>query len=339
MASLVLKNISKIFDNKVTAVKNFNLEIADKEFIIFVGPSGCGKSTALRMIAGLEEITGGELYIDGKKMNDEPAAKRDIAMVFQNYSLYPHMTVYDNIAFGLSVRKVPKPVIRQKVLEVSRILGLEDLLERKPKALSGGEKQRVAMGRAIVREPKVFLMDEPLSNLDARLRVQMRLEIAKLHQRLQTTFIYVTHDQIEAMTLGDRIVVMKEGEIMQTGTPDNLYNQPANLFVAGFIGTPSMNFADSSLFPEAGVQDAILGVRAEDIILGKGHQTATIETKEMHGADTYVNLNYQGQALTARLDTTSAANLPEQVLFSINSNKIHLFHKNTGERTTSSQSI
>ena len=332
MASLDLKEITKIYDNSVTAVKNFSLGIEDKEFIIFVGPSGCGKSTALRMIAGLEEITAGELFIGGKKMNDVPASERDIAMVFQNYSLYPHMTVYDNIAFGLAVRKVPKPEIRQKVLEVSRILDLEDLLERKPKALSGGQKQRVAMGRAIVREPKVFLMDEPLSNLDAKLRVQMRLEIAKLHRRLQTTFIYVTHDQIEAMTLGDRIVVMKDGEIMQTDTPDNLYNRPANLFVAGFIGTPAMNFVDSGLFPELGLQDAILGVRAEDVYIGKGGLPATVESKEMHGADSFVNLSCQDQTLVARIDSAGAKDLPEQALISVNPARIHLFDKTSGER-------
>ncbi|MCL2766328.1 MAG: ATP-binding cassette domain-containing protein, partial [Peptococcaceae bacterium] len=306
MASLALKGITKIYDNKVVAVKNFDLEIQDKEFIIFVGPSGCGKSTALRMIAGLEEITGGELYIDGNKMNGVPAAKRDISMVFQNYSLYPHMTVYDNIAFSLSVRKVPKPEIREKVMEVCKILELEKLLTRKPKALSGGEKQRVAMGRAIVRNPKVFLMDEPLSNLDAKLRVQMRMEITKLHQRLQTTFIYVTHDQVEAMTLGDRIVVMNEGEIMQADTPENLYNRPANLFVAGFIGTPSMNFLDSTLFPELGAENAIAGVRPEDVHPGKGNLTAKVESKELHGADTYVTLTCQEQTLVARLDAATA---------------------------------
>ena len=340
MASLELKAINKIYDRDVAAVKDFSLAIEDREFIIFVGPSGCGKSTALRMIAGLEEITGGELLIDGQRMNEVPAAARDIAMVFQNYSLYPHLTVYDNIAFGLSVRKVPKAEIRQKVLAVSKILGLEELLTRKPKALSGGEKQRVAMGRAIVREPKVFLMDEPLSNLDAKLRVQMRLEIAKLHQRLQTTFIYVTHDQIEAMTLGDRIVVMKDGAIMQIDTPENLYNKPANLFVAGFIGAPAMSFVESSLFPELNLPDAILGVRAEDVFIGQdsqakapaGGQAATVESKEIHGADAYVTLSCQGQTLTARLEASAAKQLPAQVQLTINPAKIHLFDKTTEAR-------
>jgi len=329
LASLELREISKVYDNGVVAVKNFSLEIADKEFVIFVGPSGCGKSTALRMIAGLEEITAGELYIDGQLMNRVAPAKRDIAMVFQNYSLYPHMTVYDNIAFSLSLRKVPKPEIRRKVLEVSQALGLADLLDRKPNVLSGGEKQRVAMGRAIVREPKVFLMDEPLSNLDAKLRVQMRAEITKLHQRLQTTFIYVTHDQIEAMTLGDRIVVMKEGEIMQTDTPENLYNRPANLFVAGFIGAPAMNFLDTSLLPTLNLPSAILGIRPEDVLLTQGNLTATLENKEMHGADTIVYLNYQDQTITARVDTALAKELGQEVSFTVDPAKIHLFDKET----------
>ena len=235
MASLSLKHIYKIYPNGFNAVKDFNLEIEDKEFIIFVGPSGCGKSTTLRMIAGLEEISKGELYIDGKLMNDVEPKDRDIAMVFQSYALYPHMSIYDNMAFGLKLRKVPKAEIDKKVKEAARILDIEHLLDRKPKLLSGGQRQRVAMGRAIVREPKVFLMDEPLSNLDAKLRVQMRLEISKLHQRLQTTIIYVTHDQTEAMTLGTRIVVMKDGVVQQVDTPQNLYDRPCNLFVAGFI--------------------------------------------------------------------------------------------------------
>ena len=245
MASLSLKNICKVYENGFEAVKDFNLEVEDKEFIIFVGPSGCGKSTTLRMIAGLEEITSGELRIDGKIMNDVEPKDRDIAMVFQNYALYPHMTVFDNMAFGLKLRKVPKDQIKAKVEEAARILDLEKLLDRKPKALSGGQRQRVAMGRAIVRNPKVFLMDEPLSNLDAKLRVQMRAEIASLHNRLGATIIYVTHDQTEAMTLGTRIVVLKDGVIMQVDSPQKLYNQPNNLFVAGFIGSPQMNFIDA----------------------------------------------------------------------------------------------
>ena len=247
MASLALKNVYKVYQSGVTAVTDFTLDIDDKEFIVFVGPSGCGKSTTLRMIAGLEEISDGELYIDGKLMNDVQPKDRDIAMVFQNYALYPHMTVYDNMAFGLKLRKMPKAEIDARVKEAARILGLEIYLQRKPKALSGGQRQRVALGRAIVREPKVFLLDEPLSNLDAKLRAQMRTEITKLHHRLATTFIYVTHDQVEAMTMGTRIVVMKDGFIQQVDAPQMLYDFPANKFVAGFIGTPQMNFFDAVL--------------------------------------------------------------------------------------------
>ena len=247
MASLLLKDIYKVYPSGVVAVTDFTLDIEDKEFIVFVGPSGCGKSTTLRMIAGLEEISDGELYIDGQLMNDVQPKDRDIAMVFQNYALYPHMTVYDNMAFGLKLRKMPKPEIDARVKEAARILGLEIYLNRKPKALSGGQKQRVALGRAIVREPKVFLLDEPLSNLDAKLRAQMRTEITKLHHRLATTFIYVTHDQVEAMTMGTRIVVMKDGFIQQVDAPQKLYDYPANKFVAGFIGTPQMNFFNAFL--------------------------------------------------------------------------------------------
>ena len=241
MASLSLKHIDKTYPNGYKAVKDFNLEVADKEFIIFVGPSGCGKSTTLRMIAGLEDITGGTFEIDGKVMNDVEPKDRDIAMVFQNYALYPHMTVFDNMAFGLKLRKVPKEQIKKQVEEAAKILDLDKLLDRKPKALSGGQRQRVAMGRAIVRNPKVFLMDEPLSNLDAKLRVQMRTEISKLHDRLGATIIYVTHDQTEAMTLGTRIVVMKDGIVQQIDSPQMLYDHPANQFVAGFIGSPQMH--------------------------------------------------------------------------------------------------
>ena len=247
MSSLNLKNIHKVYPSGVTAVTDFCLDIEDKEFIVFVGPSGCGKSTTLRMIAGLEEISAGELYIDGVLMNNVAPKDRDIAMVFQNYALYPHMTVYDNMAFGLKLRKMPKAEIDQRVKEAARILGLEMYLQRKPKALSGGQRQRVALGRAIVREPKVFLLDEPLSNLDAKLRSAMRTEITKLHNRLATTFIYVTHDQIEAMTMGTRIVVMKDGFMQQVDTPMNLYDYPLNQFVAGFIGTPQMNFYEAKL--------------------------------------------------------------------------------------------
>ena len=242
MSGLLLKGINKVYPSGVQAVFNFCLDIRDKEFIVLVGPSGCGKSTTLRMIAGLEEISSGELYIDGKLVNDVVPKDRDIAMVFQNYALYPHMSVYDNMAFGLKLRKVPKEIIDQKVKAAAEILGITDYLSRKPKALSGGQRQRVALGRTIVREPKVFLLDEPLSNLDAKLRASMRTEISKLHARLATTFIYVTHDQIEAMTMGTRIVVMKDGFMQQVDTPQNLYDYPINLFVAGFIGTPQMNF-------------------------------------------------------------------------------------------------
>ncbi len=247
MSSLNLKNIYKVYPSGVTAVTDFNLDIEDKEFIVFVGPSGCGKSTTLRMIAGLEEISSGELYIDGALVNTRAPKDRDIAMVFQNYALYPHMTVYENMAFGLKLRKMPKAEIDQRVKEAARILGIEMYLSRKPKALSGGQRQRVALGRAIVREPKVFLLDEPLSNLDAKLRSQMRTEITKLHNRLATTFIYVTHDQVEAMTMGTRIVVMKDGFMQQVDTPMNLYDYPINQFVAGFIGTPQMNFYTGKL--------------------------------------------------------------------------------------------
>ena len=250
MATVSLKNVKKIYDNKVTAVHDFNLEIADKEFIVLVGPSGCGKSTTLRMIAGLEDISEGDLVIGGKRMNDVEPKDRDIAMVFQSYALYPHMTVYENMAFALKLRKVPKEEIDKKVREAAEILDITQYLDRKPKALSGGQRQRVAIGRAIVRDPQVFLMDEPLSNLDAKLRNQMRAEIIKLRQRINTTFIYVTHDQTEAMTLGDRIVIMKDGFIQQIGTPQEVFDQPANLFVAGFIGSPQMNFFDGELVKE-----------------------------------------------------------------------------------------
>ena len=262
MASLSLRNVYKRYPGGVTAVSDFNLEIKDKEFIILVGPSGCGKSTTLRMVAGLEEISDGESYIGDKLVNDVAPKDRDIAMVFQNYALYPHMTVFDNMAFGLKLRKTPKDEIKRRVEEAARILDISHLLERKPKALSGGQRQRVALGRAIVREPKVFLLDEPLSNLDAKLRAQMRTEISKLHQRLGTTFIYVTHDQTEAMTMGTRIVVMKSGLIQQVDTPNNLYLYPCNLFVAGFIGSPQMNFIESKLLKEG--DDYLVEFGSED---------------------------------------------------------------------------
>ena len=259
MASVSLNHIYKVYSGNVTAVSDFCLDIEDKEFIVLVGPSGCGKSTTLRMVAGLEEISSGELYIGDRLVNDVAPKDRDIAMVFQNYALYPHMTVFDNMAFGLKLRKTPKAEIKQRVEEAAKILDISHLLNRKPKALSGGQRQRVALGRAIVREPKVFLFDEPLSNLDAKLRVAMRTEITKLHQRLQTTFIYVTHDQTEAMTMASRIVVMKDGFVQQVDTPQNLYDYPANLFVAGFIGSPQMNFFTVKLVKEGNDVAAVFG--------------------------------------------------------------------------------
>ena len=256
MASVTLAGVSKVYPGNVTAVSDFNMEIEDREFVILVGPSGCGKSTTLRMIAGLEDITAGDLYIDGQRMNDVPPKDRDIAMVFQNYALYPHMSVFDNMAFGLKIRKTPRAEIRQRVTVAARILEIEDLLDRKPAALSGGQRQRVALGRAIVRNPKVFLLDEPLSNLDAKLRTTMRAELTKLHQELQTTFIYVTHDQTEAMTMGTRIVVMKNGFVQQIAAPQELFDDPCNLFVATFIGTPQMNVCKAML--EGGPKEAFL---------------------------------------------------------------------------------
>jgi multiple sugar transport system ATP-binding protein len=254
MAEVILKNVNKEYERGNLAVKDINIEIKDKEFAILVGPSGCGKTTTLRMIAGLEDITTGELFINNRKVNDIPPKDRDIAMVFQNYALYPHMSVYDNMAFGLKLRKYSKDEIRQRVNEAAKILGLEDYLDRKPKALSGGQRQRVALGRAIVRKPRVFLFDEPLSNLDAKLRVQMRTEISKLHRKLEATMIYVTHDQTEAMTMGEKIIVMKDGLVQQIDTPLNIYNSPSNKFVAGFIGSPSMNFIKGRIFNDLGIK-------------------------------------------------------------------------------------
>lgn len=268
MATVSLKNLFKVYSGGVQAVSDFSLDIEDKEFIVLVGPSGCGKTTTLRMVAGLEEITEGELYIGDKLMNDVAPKDRDIAMVFQNYALYPHMTVYDNMAFGLKLRKTPKPEIQRRVTEAATTLGIDHLLERKPKALSGGQRQRVALGRAIVREPKVFLMDEPLSNLDAKLRVQMRIEITKLHQKLATTFIYVTHDQTEAMTMGTRIVVMKDGYIQQIDSPQKLYDEPNNEFVAGFIGTPPMNFFYEVLLEKVG-NDTFVVIKDYKLVIPK----------------------------------------------------------------------
>ena len=364
MASLSLKNVCKVYPNGFEAVKDFNLDVADKEFIIFVGPSGCGKSTTLRMIAGLEEISSGDLIIDGKVMNDVEPKDRDIAMVFQNYALYPHMTVFDNMAFGLKLRKVPKDEIKAKVEEAARILDLEKLLDRKPKALSGGQRQRVAMGRAIVRNPKVFLMDEPLSNLDAKLRVQMRSEIASLHNRLKATIIYVTHDQTEAMTLGTRIVVLKDGVIMQVDSPQKLYNEPNNLFVAGFIGSPQMNFIDavckvegervtlnfektSVVLPPAKAKKLIdggyngktvvMGIRPEDIgdsqIEIEAHKDAVFETDvtgyELLGSEVLLYFNVAGTAMTAKVDSRPTARMGDHIKLALDPEKIHCFDKET----------
>lgn len=364
MANLSLKHILKVYPGNVMAVKDFNLDIEDKEFIVFVGPSGCGKSTTLRMIAGLEEISEGELYINDKIVNDVAPKDRDIAMVFQNYALYPHMTVYDNMAFGLKLRKISKEEIDEKVRGAAKVLDIEHLLDRKPKALSGGQRQRVAMGRAIVREPKVFLMDEPLSNLDAKLRVQMRTEIAKLHKRLQTTFIYVTHDQTEAMTLGTRIVVMKDGVIQQVDTPQNIYNTPKNMFVAGFIGSPQMNFIEGKLeekeekvqivfgqdkieLPESKMsslkkqgyvgKNVIIGIRPENIyddneFMLKHEKSvieAQVEVTELMGAETYLYLSKEKNNLTVRINGSSNAKVGDNIKIAFDENKIHIFDKET----------
>ncbi|MBO5136360.1 MAG: sn-glycerol-3-phosphate ABC transporter ATP-binding protein UgpC [Clostridia bacterium] len=366
MAELSLRNICKTYDSGFEAIKDLNIEIPDKEFLILVGPSGCGKSTTLRMIAGLEEITDGELYIGGKLMNDVLPKDRDIAMVFQNYALYPHMTIYDNMAFGLKLRKVPKAEIDQKVHEAAKILDIEHLLDRKPKALSGGQRQRVALGRAIVRNPKVFLMDEPLSNLDAKLRVQMRTEITKLHHRLNTTFIYVTHDQTEALTMGTRIVVMKDGIAQQIDTPTGLYFTPQNMFVAGFIGSPQMNFIDVKVekkedgiylvndafaikLPEAKAQkaiiqeyigkDVVMGVRPEDIYdddhnLEKFADTqveAYVEVVEMMGAESYVYAKFGNNNITARVRPDTKTTHDTTIKMAIDGARIHLFDKTTEE--------
>ena len=335
MSTLSLRNIVKTYPGaSEPTVHGFNLEIADKEFIVLVGPSGCGKSTTLRMIAGLEEITGGELYIGDKLMNDVEPKDRDIAMVFQSYALYPHMTVYENMAFALKLRKLPKEEIDRRVRWAAEVLDITQYLERKPKALSGGQRQRVAIGRAIVREPKVFLMDEPLSNLDAKLRNQMRAEIIKLRQSVDTTFIYVTHDQTEAMTLGDRIVIMRDGWIMQIGTPQEVFDHPANIFVAGFIGMPQMNFFDAELVKSGSgygikcngaevalsqrIQDAlaakgydsrkvILGCRPEHMIMktaGSDTMEATVDVSEMMGSEIHLHVSCHGKDVVARIPTT-----------------------------------
>ena len=350
----------QITDKGVVAVQEFNLDIADKEFIVLVGPSGCGKSTTLRMVAGLEEISEGELYIDGKLMNDVAPKDRDIAMVFQNYALYPHMTVYDNMAFSLKLKKTPKAEIDRKVREAAEILDITQYLNRKPKALSGGQRQRVAIGRAIVRNPKVFLMDEPLSNLDAKLRNQMRAEIIKLREKIDTTFIYVTHDQVEAMTLGDRIVIMRDGFIQQIGTPQEVFNHPANLFVAGFIGTPQMNFFDAKLvkngdgkyavsidginvelsedkqarlsaknIPE---QDVTLGVRPDHIMLCADGVKGTVDVSELMGSSVHLHISTHGHDVVVIVPTNgNAAHFPmgSEVNLIFGGNVAHVFSKET----------
>ena len=319
MADLSLRNIKKVYDNGVVAVQDFTLEIADKEFVVLVGPSGCGKSTTLRMIAGLEEITAGELFIGGKQMNYVPPKDRDIAMVFQNYALYPHMTVYNNIAYGLKLRKLPKRVIDEKVREAAEILGITELLKRKPKALSGGQRQRVAIGRAIVRKAQVFLMDEPLSNLDAKLRNQMRSEILKLRERIDTTFIYVTHDQTEAMTLGDRIVIMKDGFVQQVGTPREVFNAPANLFVAGFIGSPQMNFFPARLVREGDVYSVELG---DARITLSGDKCARLCAGNVSGGE--VTLGVRPEHLTITEDRNSVSGSVDLVEMMGSSVNIHV---------------
>ncbi len=390
MAEVILKNIKKVYpfssgkDKKknkkgapekktnlqiteegVVAVQEFNLEIADREFIVLVGPSGCGKSTTLRMIAGLEEISGGELYIDGKLMNDVAPKDRDIAMVFQNYALYPHMTVYENMAFSLKLKKVPKDEIDKKVREAAEILDITQYLDRKPKALSGGQRQRVAIGRAIVRRPKVFLMDEPLSNLDAKLRNQMRAEIIKLRQKIDTTFVYVTHDQVEAMTLGDRIIIMRDGFIQQIGTPQEVFNHPANLFVAGFIGTPQMNFfpeaklveengrytveflGEKVLLPEdkcsalkengISTQNVIAGIRPVHLQLGEQGAgiEASVDVSEMMGSELHLHANVNGTDVvaivpTANLDWNEMAQ-ESRIFLQLDPRQIHLFDQETDQ--------
>ena len=358
----------KVTDEGVVAVEDFNLEIKDREFIVLVGPSGCGKSTTLRMVAGLESISGGELYIDGKLMNDVAPKDRDIAMVFQSYALYPHMTVYDNMAFPLKLRKLPKDEIDKKVREAAETLGITQYLDRKPKALSGGQRQRVAIGRAIVREPKVLLMDEPLSNLDAKLRNQMRAEIIKLRQKIDTTFMYVTHDQTEAMTLGDRIVVMKDGEVQQIGTPQEVFETPANLFVAGFIGVPQMNFFDADLV-RSGADYAVklgdvtikvpkdkaanlashdvqsqtitLGVRPEHLTLGVTdgpRLEGTVDVSEMMGSTVHLHMTSLGQDVIAVVNMMEEGNghaanyrLGDKVEYTFPTSVIHMFSKETSK--------
>ncbi len=364
MAQVRIKNISKMYPGDVIAVNNVSLDIADKEFVVLVGPSGCGKSTTLRMIAGLETVTKGEIYINGQMVNGVPAKNRDIAMVFQNYALYPHMSVYDNLAFGLRLRHFPSSEVERRVREAAEVLGITDRLKRKPKELSGGERQRVAVGRAIVRKPKAFLFDEPLSNLDAKLRVQMRMEIQKLHNRLQSTMIYVTHDQVEALTLGDRIVVMKDGLIQQIADPISLYESPSNKFVAGFIGSPPSNFLRGKITPKNGElyfmdegirlkvlkqhheklspyinQDVFLGMRPEDVYDKLFAQdaseefiiTATVELVEPMGSEIYLYFSVGRNNFIARVSNqdTATANQDLQLVFDMS--KAHFFDPRTEE--------
>ena len=366
MATLKFKDINKIYDNKVQAVFDFNLDVNDHEFIVFVGPSGCGKTTTLRMVAGLEEITSGELYINNRLVNDIAPKDRDIAMVFQSYALYPHMTVYDNMAFGLKLRKIPKEEIERRVNEAAAILGLEPYLNRRPKALSGGQRQRVALGRAIVINPKVFLMDEPLSNLDAKLRVQMRSEIIKIHERVGATTIYVTHDQTEAMTMATRIVVMKDGYIQQIGTPKEVYNNPANIFVGGFIGSPAMNFLKGKYIDDCFViegsktertikifipeklrpniqgyenDEVILGIRPEDIhingeIVQKYPKSATeveCDVVELLGHELIVYGYMNGQRIIVKTSANNDIQVHDKILFTFDMNKVHFFDPTTTE--------
>ncbi|MBQ6708417.1 MAG: sn-glycerol-3-phosphate ABC transporter ATP-binding protein UgpC [Clostridia bacterium] len=357
MATITFKNVVKTYEDGVTVIPDLNLEIKDKEFIILVGPSGCGKSTTLRMIAGLEEVSKGELYIGDRLVNKVAPKDRDIAMVFQSYALYPHMTVYKNMAFGLTLRKVPKKVIDEKVRAAAKILDIEKYLNRKPKALSGGQRQRVALGRAMVRDPAVFLLDEPLSNLDAKLRTEMRSQITKLHQRLQTTFVYVTHDQTEAMTMADRIVVMKDGIINQVDTPQELYNHPCNVFVAGFIGSPQMNFLEGRLkkdekgyfvkigysiirLPERMKPSAyeeervILGIRPEDLNLDKNNGDSIevkVELAEMMGSEIYVYSTFEGKKIIARIDSSEKIENGENIRLTLDTQKLHIFNAQTEE--------
>lgn len=363
MAELKLQNIYKVYDKKVTAVTDFNLHIQDQEFIVFVGPSGCGKSTTLRMIAGLEEISKGDFFIDDVHMNNVPAKNRDIAMVFQNYALYPHMSVFENMAFGLKLRKLPKEEIKNRVMNAAKILGLEDYLTRKPKALSGGQRQRVALGRAIVRDAKVFLMDEPLSNLDAKLRVQMRSEIIKLHQRLKTTTIYVTHDQTEAMTMASRIVIMKDGFIQQVGTPKEVYNYPINVFVGGFIGSPAMNFF-TGILTDTGVllgdnllhlpekklkqlhaegyknKELIVGIRPEHFDIEPANQAnkmkinITVDVAELMGAEINIYSQINNENFVARIDSQANISVNDSIPLFINIDKVHFFDKESEMRIT-----